>query len=213
MRTVLLSLFCLGTLARADFDPTRWQFRRALAVAQPQQVCTVTLDRTIYASAQTTLADLRLARDGQEIPYVIETLAGSVEQEELRPQTLDQSVSPGAGLQLTLDVGAAAKHNRLRISTALTNFRTRVRIETSGDARLWAVARADGYVFDFSQGARKISVLTVEYPLSTRRYVRATFFGWTRAQSQTPGSRTAGSALRYGRPSQWRNRRAPRTRG
>jgi hypothetical protein len=71
------------------------------------------------------------------------------------------------------------KHSRLRIATAETNFRQRVRIETSDDNRFWAVAREDGYIFDFTQGDKKLSALTVDYPVSTGRYVRATIFGWT----------------------------------
>jgi Protein of unknown function (DUF3999) len=104
---------------------------------------------------------------------------------ELRAEILDRTVEAGAGLELTLDLGRTARHNRLRIATAETNFRVKVRIETSVDGRRWALARADGYVFDFTQGGRSISVLTVEYPLSTRRFVRATFFGWMKTDAVT----------------------------
>ncbi|MBZ5724562.1 MAG: DUF3999 domain-containing protein [Acidobacteriia bacterium] len=199
MRKLVLSLLALALLARADFSPARWALCRALSAGQAQQVCALTLDRTVYAGARADLADLRLVRNGQEIPYVLEALTGSVEQSELRPDILDRSVVPDAGLELTLDLGSTAKHNRLRIATAETNFRTRVRLETSADGRSWAVARADGYVFDFSQGGRSVSVLTVDYPLSTRRYVRATFFGWMRTGAVT------GAWLAYyrERPSVW----------
>jgi hypothetical protein len=183
MRRAVLSLLCFGALLRAESKPARWQFRREMTVLQAQQNCVVPLDRTVYEDARSDLADLRVVRDGQEIPYVIETLTGSLEQAELRPEILDRSVVPGAGLELTLDLGRAAKHNRLRIATSLENFRTRVRIETSADGRHWAVARDKSYVFDFTQNGRSISVLTVDYPLSTRRYVRATFFGWMRTDA------------------------------
>lgn len=183
MKTAILSLLSFCVLVRADFDPARWQFRRTLVVEQPGQVCVLKLDRTVYAGAETGLADLRVVRNNQEVPYIIATLTGSAEEAELRPEILDRSVAPGAGLQLTLDAGRAAKHNRLRITTGQTNFRIKVRIETSDDGRSWAIARADGYVFDFSQGDRNVSVLMVEYPVSTRRYVRATFFGWQRTDA------------------------------
>jgi hypothetical protein len=183
MRIAVLSLVFFAGLSRADFDPARWQFLRGLTAVKPDQVCALPLDRTIYAGAQADLADLRVVRDGREIPYVIQPLAGRMEQKELRPEILDRSVVPGSGLQLTLDLGKPAKHNRLRIATDRKNFRTKVRIETSGDGRRWALALADGYVFDFSQNGRSISVLTVEYPVSTKRYVRATFFGWMRTDA------------------------------
>jgi len=185
MSRYVLSLLGFVVLLRADFEPARWRYLRALAVGQPEQVCVLTLDRAIYAGSQTDLADLRVVRNGREIPYVTETLAGSVQQSESGPEILDRTVVPGAGLQLTMDLGRSARHNRLRISTGQTNFRTRVRIETSNDGREWAIARNDGYVFDFSQAGRSIAVLAVEYPLSTRRYLRATFFGWMRTDSVT----------------------------
>jgi hypothetical protein len=185
MRNAVLSLLCFSAALWAGFNPARWEFRRPLAAVQPDEACSLTLDRTVYERARTDLADLRVARDGQEIPYVVETLAGSVEQTEMRPAILDRTVAPGAGLELTLDLGRAARHNRLRIATGQKNFRIRVRIETSADGQRWSLARAGGYVFDFTQGGRSISVLTVEYPLSTRRYVRATFFGWMRTDAVT----------------------------
>lgn len=185
MTRIALSLLALSALARADFDPAHWQFLRPAAAGEAQQVCVLPLDRAVYEGARADLADLRVVRDGREVPYVLETLAGAVEETELRAEVLDRSVVAGARLELTLDLGRAARHNRLRIATAETNFRVKVRIETSADRRQWALARADGYVFDFTQGGRSISVLTVEYPLSTRRFVRATFFGWMKTDAVT----------------------------
>jgi hypothetical protein len=183
MTKTILSLLCFCALLRADFKPERWKsFRTAAAVPG---VCVLALDRTVYANARPDLADLRVVRGGREVPYVIETRTGSSEDTELRPETLDQSVVPREGLQLTLDLGRTARHNRLRIATAERNFRIKVRIETSADGRRWALARADGYVFDFTQGGRSINVLAVDYPLSTRRFVRATFFGWMRTDAVT----------------------------
>jgi hypothetical protein len=175
----ILSLFIFVLLLRADFDVHHWQYRRTIAVTEPRRVSVLTLDPGIYACAQADLADLRLVRDGQEIPYVLERLSGRVEDTELPTRILDRSVDPRSGLQLTLDAGRPVTHNRIRISTALTNFRVTVRIETSTDGRAWALAREDGHIFDFTQDGLQVSVLSVDYSLSTRRYVRATFPGWT----------------------------------
>ena len=185
MKKTALSLLCLSAFARADFDPAHWQFLRTAAAGEAQQVSMLPLDRAVYEGARPDLGDLRVVRDGREVPYVLETLAGAVERTELRAEILDRTVVAGAGLELTLDLGRAARHNRLRIATGQTNFRVKARIETSVDGQRWALARADGYVFDFTQGGRSISVLTVEYPLSTRRFVRATFFGWMKTDAVT----------------------------
>src|SRR6185369_16817959 len=76
--------------------------------------------------------------------------------------------------------------------------RRKVRVETSDENSFWSVVREDGYIFDFTQGDRKLSVLTVDYPVATRRYVRATISGWTDPASITD----AWSAYRVERPAE-----------
>jgi hypothetical protein len=178
MRTILVSLLSVTSLVRADLNPSQWEWRRPLAVTEANQVHSVTLDRAVYANSLPGLGDLRVVRGGSEIPYVLDTASRSVDERELRPEILDRSVAR-EGLMLTLALPRAERHNRLRITTALKGFRIPVRIETSEDGRRWAAAREDGYIFDFSEGESGASSLMVEYPVSTRRYLRATFFGWT----------------------------------
>lgn len=179
MTRLLLSLLIAGAMARADFDPARWQFRRSISVGTAAPVASFTVDFGLYQGSRARLSDLRIVRDGAETPYLIRILSGSREEKEWRPALVNKGAVPGTGLQATLDLGAHPTHNRLRIATREKNFKQRVRIETSDDGRLWAIARDDGYVFDFSQGDRKVAVLTVDYPASTRRFVRITIFGWS----------------------------------
>ena len=179
MTRLLLSLLAAGLLARADFDPSRWQFRRAIAVDRAAPVASIAVDFGLYQSSRARLNDLRMLRDGSEIPYLIRTLSGSREEREWRPALLNKSVVPGSGLEATLDLNAHSTHNRLRIATRQKNFKQRVRIETSDDGRQWAIARDDGYIFDFSEADRHVSILTVDYPVSTRRFVKFTIFGWS----------------------------------
>lgn len=174
------SLLLLPALAGA-LDTSRWQYQAPIE-APPGSigVAAAQLTRDIYVRSQPNLGDLRITRESDEVPYLVETRSGIVEDIEAEPAVLDKSVAPGSGLQLTLDLGHHSRHSRLRISTAETNFRQRVRIETGDNNRSWAVARNDGYIFDFSQGDRHVALLTVDYPTSTKRYVRATIFGWTK---------------------------------
>lgn len=182
MTKLLLSAFTIAAIARADFDPAHWQFRRAISLDKAAPVASFIVDYTIYQGSRARLSDLRVLRDGIETPYLVRTLSGSREERELRPALLNKAVVPGTGLEATLDLSAHPTHNRLRISTRQKNFKQRVRIETSDDGRTWAIARDDGYVFDFSQGDRQLSALTVDYPVSTRRFVKLTIVGWTDAE-------------------------------
>ena len=173
------ALLLAASFARADFDPQHWRLRRRIGVDTSAPISIVRVDVTIFRGSHDRLDDIRIVRDDSEIPYALETLYGSREEREFQPSISNKSVIAGEGVQATLDLGAHPRHNRLRITTSQVNFKQRVRIETSDDAQQWATARDDGFIFDFSEGNRHISVLTVEYPLSTRRFVRATIFGWT----------------------------------
>jgi len=179
MKICLLSLVASSALLHAGFDARHWRSRLTLTATEPARVYTMPLPAEFYRAAQPGFEDLRLIHDGIEVPYVVETLTGAAEAQELRPRILDRAIVPKAGLQLSLDLGRPLLHNRLRIATELKNFRTKVRVETSADGQKWAVARADGTVFDFTESGRSVAVLDVSYPPSTRRFVRATFFGWT----------------------------------
>jgi hypothetical protein len=169
-------------LQGAGFESAHWKFISPARVPESGRLCVIPFDRGLYTRMRQDRGDLRILKDGVEIPYVIETLAGSVEERECHPEAINKAVVPDTGVQVTLDLAKCKdglKHSRFRISTSETNFRQRVRIETSDDNRFWVVAREDGYVFDFTQGTKKLSALTVDYPMSTGRYVRGTIFGWT----------------------------------
>jgi hypothetical protein len=173
MRRLALSGVAAALLSGA-FEPSSYRAYRAVQVAAPGGVCAVKIDRAVYDWTRPDLADLRLVRDGEEIPYVLETIHEKVLEQEVSPEVLDRIVAAG-DLRLTLRLPEPVRHNRLRIATSAKNFRTSVLIETSDDGRRWAVARKGASVFDFSEGDRRVSVLEVDYPVSTRRYVRATF--------------------------------------
>jgi len=195
----LLSLLLCSIPAIQALDTTRWQIGAAIQVPPGSTgIASVKLTRDIYVRSLADLADLRVVRGGEEIPYLIEIRTGSVEFREIEPAVINQSVIPGRGLQLTLDLGSHLRHSRIRISTAETNFRQRVRIETSNDERSWAIARDDSYIFDFSHGDRHMALLTVDYPVSTMRYVRVTVLGWMK----TKAVRQVWSAYRNERPAE-----------
>ena len=119
-----------------------------------------------------------MASGQDEVPYVIEKMSGSFQRVDVSSDVFDQGVVSSRGLELTVDVGAGHRHNGIHLATPRTNFRQRVGIATSDDGSRWTRVRDDGYVFDFSADDRQVSVLYVGYPVSTRRYVRVTIYGW-----------------------------------
>jgi hypothetical protein len=192
-----LLLFCVS--AAQALDTTRWQTQAAIQIpGGASGIAAVKLTRDIYVHSRPDLADLRVVRGGEEVPYLMEVRRGAVEFREIEPAVVNQSVVLGRGLQCTLDLGTHFQHSRIRISTGEINFRQKVRIETSNNLRSWAIARDDGYIFDFSQGDRHMALLTVDYPASTMRYVRVTVLGWMK----TTAIRQVWSAYRNERPAE-----------
>lgn len=175
MTRLVLSLVAASVLLRADFDPTRWKWRHPLPLPASQELYVVGFEPDVYRTARPDFADVRIVWDGAEVPYVLEILSGGVEVREFQPQILDIGVVPAAGLQLTLDLGRSVRHNHLRLSTGETAFRQYIRIETADRPGNWALVRDDTYVFD--------STVTVDYPVSSRRYVRVTCPAWKRPEA------------------------------
>jgi uncharacterized protein DUF3999 len=175
---LLLSLFAAACLLRADFDPRHWQTRMPIAVKQPAPVSAIVLDPSVCRVSRATLHDLRIVRAGIEVPYRFEILSASRRQIEFQPAILNQAAIPNIGVRAVLDLNGHPTHNRLRIATTQRNFKEAVHIETSDDGRNWAMARNDGLIFDITATGRQTSALTVDYPMSTRRYVRVTIPGW-----------------------------------
>lgn len=172
------ALSCAFVL-RADFQPSSWKFRRPLPAGAEAPLAVVNIDRGTYVHSQPGLADLRVVNGQTEVPYVLERLSGSHQHTEVSStEPLNQGVTASGDLELTMDVGAGQRHNGVRLATTRINFRQRVSVATSDDGRAWTRVRDDGYIFDFSQDEQHVSVLEVGYPVSSRRYVRLTVYGW-----------------------------------
>jgi hypothetical protein len=180
-------LGAVALLLAAGFDPAPWKYRAPLRAPAGNGLAVFPFDATMYANMRADLGDLRIVQDGGEVPFFVETVVDSLDERECHPTLVNRSAG-GDGVEVTADLAVCRqepRHSRIRLATGESNFRSRVRIETSDDNRRWSVAREDGYIFDFTQDGRKFSALTVDYPLSTRRYVRATVFGWTKPDAIT----------------------------
>ena len=183
-RSALLALSA-APLLQADFETTKWHWRRSLVPPAVSATAKIDPDRTLYQGSQAELRDVRILRDGAEVPYTVVTHRAASVGREVPATIRNRSAVPGLGLQFTLDAGDAARHNRVRMETRLHDFKRPVRIETSGDGGHWAVVRNDGSIFDVSRADQPASGLAVDYPDSTQRFVRVTILGWRDPQAIT----------------------------
>jgi hypothetical protein len=177
-KTILLLFAMLASAAPLDLSA--WKYRKRIPLTPGKGLVVVKLDREVYAANGTRHYVLRVVRDGEEVPYVLESRGPKGP--GLNPdQMFDEAIVPGVGLQFTLHHEGRAKHNGVVFQTAL-DCQNRVRVETSQDAVHWAIARDNGRILQFSldgpQKGRVLSSLYVSYPVSSRPFVRITVFGW-----------------------------------
>jgi hypothetical protein len=179
MTKLLFSGLAFSALLSADFGATAWRWRRPVSITAPAPVSEFTIDSELYRESTANLDDLRIMRGQSETPYVLLTMTGSHQAMELPAGMLNKAWVPGTGVQVVLDLKGHPEHNRLRIVSPLHNFTEPVRVETSDDARTWALVQSEGLIFDILRDDHAAAEMTVSYPDSTRRYVRLTIPGWT----------------------------------
>ena len=164
----------------AEFDLKKWPLWREIRIEpKPEKsgYFQVELDGQVFAGAHQDLADLRVVdQTGAEIPSRIVIQKERDFLNVLPVDMLDRTLAPDGRFSFTLDLGdGVVRHNRVLLSTSAINFSRRVQIETGSDNKTWAVARADGYIFSF-QPDSTVKHLGVDYPISTKRFLRITVF-------------------------------------
>ncbi len=185
MKRMSIALLAAGILiicgrAAADFDLKKWPLWREVRIepkpAGPAYI-RIDLDGPVFAEARQDLEDLRVVdQAGVEIPS---QLVIQDEREHLNiipAEMLDRTLAPDGRFSFVVDMGEdPVRHNRVILSTSAVNFSRRVRIETGPDNKTWAVAREDGYIFSFRPDST-VRNLAVDYPISTKRFMRVTVF-------------------------------------
>ena len=178
MTKLLLSGLACCALLFADFNAPAWRLRRPISLYSSAPVSEFTVDAALYHDSAANLDDVRILRDQTETPYVLVALTGSRQSSEFPVAILNKAFLPGVGVQAILDLKHHIEHNRLRVVTPLHNFKENLRIETSDDARTWALVEAEAIIFDVLRDDHAASETTVAYPNSNRRYLRVTIPGW-----------------------------------
>ena len=185
---LLLAIAATGQNLKRDdaLSPKDFEYRATLDVEQPAEYASVRLDRQFYERTAGQFRDLRIFGPGGEaVPWVIRDMHAFAPREPLRPRILDRVLTPEGELEFVVDFGGSAPvHNRLVIETTETNFRCRTRLESSDDRQRWSFVR-DAALLRFDQDARRLESLAIDYPDSTRQYLRLTVENWPRPEALT----------------------------
>jgi hypothetical protein len=170
----------LAVAQSSFFEPKDWKQVTAVTVSGGDRYGLLRLDAGAWRASEASLRDLRL-RDakGAEIPYVLRDPAAAAEDSgELRPLLYDRAVTPKGNLQFMLDFGESpAVHNSMRFRWSDRNFRRRMRIESSENGRSWDLVK-DSVLLDFDEDGRVYRTEDVEYPATSRRYLRIVIEDW-----------------------------------
>lgn len=175
-RVALTGLLLAAGFALADFAPSDWQYTKTMKVeARPANA--LRLEKDVYVICQTDLADIRVMRGTEEIPYVIVTRSPKIREKSVAATMQDRSVS-AAGVEAVMAFPpGVGEHNRITITASATNFRHKVKLFASENGKEYAQIKKDAYIFDFDADGHRASQLTIDYPTSTRRYLKVVVEG------------------------------------
>ena len=169
MTRLLLSLLISGAMARADFDPLRWQFRRSLDVAKPAAVASFTVDSLLYQRSRGELADLRIVRDQVETPHIIRELE-TRDEFPISPSTMQEANSRST--LVTADIGfPGLPHDRIQLVVEPGQFYRSVTVESGRDSTKWRQT-GEGVVFR----TEDMAALTISFAEQWDRYIRIRIF-------------------------------------
>jgi hypothetical protein len=167
----------------AEFAPEKWKYRKTILAPPGAGLAAAALDRETFLGAQTGLADLRVVRGAEEIPYLLETRTGASEAKSVAAVMLDKAAGAGA-VSLVLEFPRLARHSRIDLATKLRNFRVAATVEAGENRRDWELVKK-ATLFDFTEEDRSFSSLSITYPTSTRRYLRLRIEGFTDPEAVT----------------------------
>jgi hypothetical protein len=139
---------------------------------------------TLWAHARPDLADLRLYSGQLEVPYVLVTEYGSLEQDHQAVGVLQQS-SVGGKTQFFIDMLGIAEYDHVSLRLAAKDFVAHAHVEGQDDlhGRRWA-ALGDGIIYDLHSDNLG-SNTTLRLPRTTYRYLRVTLDGPIRPRDVT----------------------------
>lgn len=117
----------------ADFEPALWRWRKPIAVESAGRVSAARLDKEVLAGSRSDRADLRLVREGAEVPYVLDC---GPERDAVAALAPERSEDRGTS-NLIADLGARLPFDQVRLVTPEAGFYRTAAFDISDDRKHW----------------------------------------------------------------------------
>lgn len=174
---VILVILLVAPSVEADFAVGDWKFVKAIELP-PETVADkpveLLVDSDVFVNANIGLSDMRIIDDlGTETPYLLEPLRGRVARSVYGVQVFDRGYVSSDYSHLTADIGDdTVSHNQLILtSPSISEFWRDVDIEASSDNQNWS-SIGTTKIYRVVKSGSPIESLTLDYPVSTARYLR-----------------------------------------
>lgn len=171
----LFMLFFIFTIipVKADFNFQKWHYYKNVFISG-QGIGRIKLDAEVYNHSKPDLSDIRVVNlKGSEIPYKINVHRDYEKTEKFFPHFYNLSHLPGQYTVFYLDFGKEPPIiNSINIRTPNRNFKRRVEIWGSDNAKKWLMIRNNAYIFNFHTQDYTTSYTEIKIPDTKRRYLK-----------------------------------------
>ena len=127
----------------------------------------------IFDQARPDLGDLRLYdAGGREVPFAVRVRRQRDERQALQQRTFNPQETSGHAAELSVDLGEnSVEYQEIDVTTSGRDFRRRVQLEGSGDAKQWG-ALAAGWLVNYLVDAQPIDIHRLAIAPTRFRYLR-----------------------------------------
>ncbi|NUM81289.1 DUF3999 family protein [bacterium] len=176
-KTIFALLILLQSAAFAQMN--RYDYKRRLENITEKNWYEVRLDGETLAKMSLSMEDVRIYRlsnsDTTEVPYVIESMASTLEKNTLPFDVINKSYDKQNGWQYcTLRQAQRHTVNRIELKFAEKNFDWKVDVEGSFDQKQWLTVAENQRIVRLTNEFVEYQYTTLDFPPSDYTYFRLT---------------------------------------
>jgi len=158
---------------RADFNFQKWHYYKNIFISG-EGIGKIQLDAEVYNHSKPDLSDIRIVNTKEnEIPYKLNVYRDYERTEKFFPRFYNLSHFPEKYTVFYLDFGEEVPFvNSINVRTPDKNFKRRVEIWGSDNAKKWLKIRDNAYIFNFHTQDYTTFYTEIKISDTKRRYLK-----------------------------------------